>query len=66
MNAKQMEIGFNRWMDDFINRPEGFKNMQAIVNQHLAEKNDGKPTTYGERCTAILAKYAEVDLEILT
>ena len=52
-----MAAAFDRWMDDFINRPEQFERLLDSAVRHLSERLDGQPHSYGEDCAAILREY---------
>ncbi len=56
MKKRTMPEAFNEWMDRYINDPQKFSLQWQDVNKHLMEKNSGKEPTYGESCSAFLAK----------
>lgn len=48
---------FNKWMDDYINNPNGFKATSDSAMEHLKEKLNGEEPSYGEACYATLVEY---------
>ena len=58
MKKQEMVNGFNRWMDEFIEDPEKFKETQGLIKSHLSERAGGISPTYGELCVATLTRCA--------
>lgn len=48
---------FNYWLEQYTHHPEQFRHMWQVVEQHIAEKNAGKPLSYGEVCADLLSEY---------
>ena len=61
MTPEQIKLGFNRWMDDYTNRPDAFEAMSSTTLTHLKEKNGGEEPSYGEKCEALIRAYASDD-----
>jgi hypothetical protein len=56
-NHEKYAAAFNRWMDDFVNRPDEYESMEKSALDHLRERMNGKTPTYGERCAAVFTAY---------
>lgn len=48
---------FNAWMDDYVNNPEKFESTTKSALDHLRERMDGRPPTYGETSAATFEAY---------
>lgn len=59
MTNAQMVKCFNEWMRQYIEDPKAFSVEFENVNQFLKDEADGREPTYGETCTALMAKLAE-------
>lgn len=55
--AAALAVAFDKWMDEYIKRPEDFTREQETVKQHLTERAGGEEPTYGVLCAATLQKY---------
>lgn len=51
---------FNAWMDDLVNNPEKFESNTKSVLDHLRERLDGRPPTYGEAAAVTFEKYLSI------
>ena len=58
MNNAQMVKCFNEWMRRYIDDPSAFNAEFETVNKYLADRDNGAEPTYGETCTAFMAKIA--------
>ena len=63
MTNEEIVAGFNGWLEERINNPEGFVKAEEIISKHLSEKAVGKKVTYGDRCLACLEEYSKVKTE---
>ena len=50
---------FNKWMDDFTNSPEAFKDTYDSALEYLKEKLQGKEPSYGDVCAEQFTNYLE-------
>lgn len=48
--------GFNAWLEDYIEHPDAFLNMQETVSTAMKEAETGEPT-YGANCAGLLEHY---------
>lgn len=55
--SEKYAAAFNAWMDDFVNNPERFGSITKTAIDHLRERLDGKPPTYGESAAATFEAY---------
>ena len=59
MTNAQMAKCFNEWMRRFIEEPDRFAREFEMVNQFLADAQDGREPSYGETSAAYMAQLAK-------
>lgn len=55
--GEKYAAAFNAWMDDFVNNPEQFQNATKEALDHMRERLEGKPPSYGDTAAAAFESY---------
>ncbi|KKB86458.1 hypothetical protein VW29_02555 [Devosia limi DSM 17137] len=58
MTNAQMAQCFNEWMRRYIEEPDRFAREFEMVNQFLADEQNGREPSYGETSAAYMAQLA--------
>ena len=54
---EQIAEGFNAWLEEYIERPETFTEIEKEIAAAIDAASNGEVPTYGTRCAATLERF---------